>query len=326
MKRWYVWLGVAISLVFLYSALRGLHLGEVWGAVRAANYGWLLPGVAVYFLAVWARTWRWHYLLRRVRRIGLRRLFPVVVIGYMSNNVYPARAGELIRAYVLSRRDQVDISASLATVVVGRIFDGLAMLAFVFLALPFAPLPEALARVMVWGSALFLGLLVAFFALAASPRRAGTLYGWAIDRVVPGRWRADVKRIVDRFVAGLGCLRSGRDVAMIAVTSMVIWLTETVVYWFVMHSFGLGLPFYVLMLMTGVVNLVTTIPSAPGYVGTFDKSGIAVLQGFGVAPTLAAGYTLVLHAVLWLPITLLGAYYMWRESISWRDLEAAAEA
>jgi hypothetical protein len=84
-------------------------------------------------------------------------------------------------------------------------------------------------------------------------------------------------------------------------------------------------PFYVLMLMNGVANLATTIPSSPGYVGTFDAPGIRVLEGFDVAGEVAAGYTLVLHAALWLPITCLGLYYMWRESISWHDLSAATE-
>ncbi len=326
MKRWYVWVGAAISLVFLYSALRGLHLGQVWAAVRTANYGWLLPGVAVYFMAVAARTWRWQYLLRPVRAVSLQRLFPVLVIGYMGNNVYPARAGEVIRAYVLRRKEKVDVSATLATVVIERIFDGVVMLLIVFAALPFAPLPEGLSRVVMWSSVLFCGLLLAFFALAASPRHARALYGWATQRFVPARWRARVLGILDRFMDGLRCLRSGRDMAIVLGSSVAVWLVEIATYWFVMRGFGSAVPFYALMLMAAVVNLATMIPSTPGYVGTFDKPGIAVLQGFGLAAAIAAGYTLVLHAVLWLPITLLGVFYMWRESVSWRDLQAAAQA
>ncbi len=323
MKRWYVWLGAAVSLIFLYSALRGLRLVEVWRAVQGANYWWLLPGVAVYFLAVGARTWRWHYLLRPVQTVSLKRLFPVLVIGYMGNNVYPARAGEVIRAFLLRRTDGVDASASLATIVVERIFDGVVMLFFVFVALPFAPLPAWLRQVVVLSSALFFGLLLVFFALAASPRRAQAVYRWAVQRLVPGAWRERVVGVLERFMAGLSCLRSGRDVAMVFATSVLIWLTETVKYWFVMHGFGFSVSFFVLMLMAAVVNLATTIPSAPGYVGTFDKPGIAILAGFQVPEALAAGYTLVLHAALWLPITLLGVYYMWRESVSWRDFRAA---
>jgi uncharacterized membrane protein YbhN (UPF0104 family) len=92
-----------------------------------------------------------------------------------------------------------------------------------------------------------------------------------------------------------------------------------------MHAFdfsGYGGGFFGLMLMNGIVNLATTLPAAPGYVGTFDAPGIAVLVAYGVAPPIAAGYTLTLHAALWLPITLLGAYYMAREGLSWGKVQA----
>ena len=127
LKRWQFWLGVMISAVFLYLALRGLELDKAWLSMRTASYWWILPGVLVYFFGVWARTWRWHYMLRPIKAVSLVRLFPVVVIGYMGNNVYPARAGELIRAYVLRKKEAVSISASLATIIVERIFDGVIM-------------------------------------------------------------------------------------------------------------------------------------------------------------------------------------------------------
>jgi hypothetical protein len=107
---------------------------------------------------------------------------------------------------------------------------------------------------------------------------------------------------------------------MVLVTSVAIWLLETVKYWFVMHAFPFTVGFFALMLMNGIVNLATTIPSAPGYVGTFDAPGIAVLEAYGVSAPIAAGYTLVLHAALWLPITVVGAIYMAREQLSWRQV------
>lgn len=325
-KRWRLWLGLIVSAVFLYYALSGLELRAVWTTMRNANYWWLIPGVAVYFVAVWARTWRWHYLLRSLQPIPLTRLFPVVVIGYMGNNVYPARAGELLRAYVLKRKEGVSASASMATVLIERIFDGVTMLFFVFVALPFTPLPPWLRQTVIAASFLFFGALLAFFALAASPQRTEALYLWLINRLVPARLRPAVQGLAERFMTGLHALRSGQDVLMLFVTSVVIWLTETTKYWFVMHGFPeLQVPFYALMLMTAVVNLATTIPSSPGYVGTFDTPGIEILKVFGVRPDLAAGYTFVLHAALWFPITALGAWYMLRESLSWQDMGLATQ-
>lgn len=326
LKRWQFWLGLLVSAAFLYMALRGLSLAEVWYHVRTAGYWWLLPGVAIYFFGVWARTWRWHYMLRPLKSISLMRLFPVVCIGYMGNNIFPARIGELLRAYVLRETEEVAISASLATILVERIFDGVTMLIFVFIGLPLAPsIPGDWRRFVIVFSLLFFGALGFFFFLASSPRRARAGYSFVIDRVLPERLRSPVRGFADRFMEGLEFLRSPGDVLMIFVTSLVVWLAETGKYWFVMHAFDFEVSFFVLMLMNGVVNLFTTIPSAPGYVGTFDEPGIEILKAFGVEGAIAAAYTLVLHAALWLPITLLGFYYMWRMSLSWRELSRARE-
>ena len=321
LKRWQFWLGVAFSAVFLYLALQGLDLAVVWYHMRTARYGWLLPGVAIYFFGVWARTWRWHYMLRAIKSIPLVRLFPVVCIGYMGNNIFPARIGELLRAYVLRQTEDVPISSSLATILVERIFDGVTMLRFVFVGLPLAPsIPGNWRQFVIVFSLLFFGALGFFFFLAASPQRTQVAYSWVIDRFLPGRLREPVRGFADRFLEGLYFLRSPRDVLMIFLTSLVVWLSETMKYWFVMHAFDFEVSFFVLMLMNGVVNLFTTIPSAPGYIGTFDEPGIEILKAFGVNENIAAAYTLVLHAALWLPITVLGIWYVWRLSLSWSDL------
>jgi hypothetical protein len=106
---------------------------------------------------------------------------------------------------------------------------------------------------------------------------------------------------------------------MVFFTSVVIWLLETVKYWFVMHAFNFSVSFFALMLMNGIVNLATTIPSAPGYLGTFDLPGIAVLQAYNIPRVVAASYTFVLHFALWFPVTALGLYYMFREGIKWTE-------
>ena len=106
---------------------------------------------------------------------------------------------------------------------------------------------------------------------------------------------------------------------MVFFTSVLIWLLETVKYWFVMHAFSFSVSFFALMLMNGVVNLATTIPSAPGYLGTFDLPGIAVLQAYNIPREVAASYTFVLHFALWFPVTALGLYYMFREGIKWTE-------
>jgi uncharacterized protein (TIRG00374 family) len=327
-RRWIVLaVGIAVSAVFLYIGLRDANLAGVWDIITRAHVLWLVPGVGVYFLAVWGRTWRWHYLLRPIKEISLSTLFPVVVIGYMGNNVYPFRAGEVIRAYILKRNENVTVTASLTTIVVERLFDGLVMLIFVFVALPFAHIEqEWLRTIIILGTLVFFGALAVFLALAIHPERARKLFASFIERFLFRRLRASALRTADHFLTGLESLRSPRDLLMTLVSSVFIWLTETTKYWFVMHAFDFQVSFFVLMLMTAVVNLATTLPGAPGYVGTFDGPGIKVLEAFGVESELAAGYTLVLHAALWLPITLLGFFYLARQGLSWRSFEEAEEA
>ncbi len=326
MKKWQFWLGVFISIVFIWLALRGLRLDQFWNAVQSADYWWLLPGIAIYFVAVWARAWRWHYLLKPIKAVPTHAMFPITTIGYMGNNIYPARAGEVLRAVVLKRKEGVSVSASLATIIVERIFDGVVMLGFVFVNLSeLARLTSNsgfvgnIQQVAVVGTGVFLGALGIFLLAAMFPPISLKIGGWFIEHFLPERTRQRVTGLMHRFLDGLASLRSPFSILMVFVTSVIIWLLETGKYWFVMHAFNFSVSFFALMLMNGIVNLATTIPSAPGYIGTFDAPGIAVLTAYGVDQATAAGYTLVLHVALWLPITLLGAYFLTREGITWSD-------
>jgi uncharacterized protein (TIRG00374 family) len=166
---------------------------------------------------------------------------------------------------------------------------------------------------------LFFGALLVFLLAAMFPEQSERLLRWGAGRFIPERFREKTIDLAMRFLGGLESLRSPLDVLMVFVTSVVVWLFETGKYWLVMHAFPFQVSFFALMMMNGIVNLAITIPSAPGYVGTFDKPGIAVLEAYGVSTAIATGYTLVLHIALWGPITALGAYYLWREGIRWGE-------
>jgi uncharacterized protein (TIRG00374 family) len=257
--------GITVSTVFLYVGLKGLKLSDVWDGVQDARIAWLVPSVAVYFLAVWGRTWRWHYLLRPLKAISLRDLFPIVVIGYMGNNVYPFRAGEVIRAYVLKRNEDVSITASLATIIVERIFDGLVMLIFVFVALPFADFKDDWLRdVVFYSTLLFWGGFLVFLFMALNPERMRRLYTSLFERFLPEKLGQSALKLADHFMLGLENLRHPRDLVMTLVSSLFIWLTETTKYWLVMHAIDFKVSFFVIIVMTAVVTLATTLPSSPG--------------------------------------------------------------
>lgn len=321
----HLWVGVLISIIFLWLAVESLDLGAVWARLQSADYRWLAPAMLAYFLTVGGRAWRWSHLLHALRPVPARRLFPLIILGYLGNNIYPFRIGELVRAYLLRRREEVAVSASLASILAERLFDGLALLTFIFLALPFAPIGQANVRfLLIIASALLLGALLLLVGLALRSDAAIRL----LDRglwLAPPALRGPMLGIARRFLSGLISLRNGRTLLLVFASSLAIWLVETAKFWLVMQAFPFMLDFIDLMFTTGLVNLSTLLPSAPGYVGTFEAAGIFSLGLYGVERSIAGAFTVALHVALWLPSAVVGLFTMLAAGVRWRDFEHAAE-
>jgi glycosyltransferase 2 family protein len=328
MKRSLFWVGIVVSVVFTGLALRGLKLDEFWADLSRANLFWILPGIGLYFIAVCFRAWRWSYMLRPLgRKTDPRALYPVVVIGYMGNNIYPARIGEVLRSWVLQRNTGVPVASSLATVVIERVIDGLVMAAFVLIGLSSVPsLSPDMVRGVYVVITLFAAVIGVFFWLALAPATAERLANAVIGKIVPERGRRPLLTLVTRFLDGAKSLRSPKDLGLILLGSVATWLVETGKYWCIAQAFDIQLPFAGLMLVNGVSNLFTIIPGAPGAVGTFEAGGILAATALGVPAALASAYIIVLHVALWLPVTLLGAYFMLRQGLRWADLQKAETA
>jgi uncharacterized protein (TIRG00374 family) len=326
-RRWPIFVvGLLVSVGLLWYALRDLHLEEIWAALQGANYWWLLPGVAVYFISVWFRAWRWGFLLRSSKRVPANRLFPVVVIGYMGNDILPFRLGEVLRAYVLWHKEEINIGTTLTTAVLERLFDGLTMVLFVLFGLLFVPLSRFLSQLVTIASIVFFGALVVFLFLAAQPDLLRRIARAMIERLVPGRLRPPLLNLVEGVVTGLESLRSGRDVLVIFGVTLWVWILETVKYWVVSFAFpDLHLSYVGILLMGGAVNLLTALPSLPGYIGTFE-TGIKILESIGAPSAPAGSYVLVLHAILLIPVTLLGLVFMGMEGVQWTQVWEARES
>ena len=331
MRRILFWVGVALSALFLFLALRGLKLDEFWRDLQQTNLWWLIPAIAIYFVSVAVRAWRWGYMLRPFKKISLGRMYPVVVVGYMGNNIYPARIGEILRAYTLQRNEGVPIATSLATVFMERLIDGIVMVGFVLVALPSVPnMNDTVRSIVTLASVVFVIGAAVFFALALAPKLAEQIAGAIVNKVLPARFQSLVMGFVQKFVAGAQCLRRPGDLLLLFLSTIVIWLIETVKYWLIWHAFSANasyrdLPFIDFMLFNGVANLSTIIPSGPGFIGTYEAAGVAVFGAIGIDKGLAVAYTLVMHIALWLPVTLLGAFFMLRQGMKWTDFKAISD-
>lgn len=326
-RRWPIFvIGLLVSMGLLWYALRDLHMEEIWAALQGANYWWLVPGVAVYFVSVWFRAWRWGFLLRSSKQVSANRLFPVVVIGYMGNDILPFRLGEVLRAYVLWRKEEINIGTTLTTAVLERLFDGLTMVLFVLFGLLFVPLSTFLSQLVTVASLVFFGALVVFLFLAAQPDLLRRIAHVMIERLVPGWLRPPLLNLIEGVVTGLESLRSGRDVLVIFGVTLWVWILETLKYWLVSFAFpDLHLSYVGILLMGGAVNLLTALPSLPGYIGTFE-TGIKILESIGIPSAPAGSYILVLHAILLIPVTLLGLVFMGMEGVQWTEVWQARES
>ena len=308
-------LGLAISAVCIALAARGLELDQVARALGQAHYVWLFPALALYFAGVWVRALRWSALLRLIRPVSAARLFPVVVIGYMANDVLPFRLGELARCFVIQRRDGIPQTAALGTVLVERIMDGITMLAFMAAALVFLPATPELEVLLRRAGLLFAATVLVLVAITARPQLGAGLVTLLV-RPLPERLGERVRTLAMSFLSGLASLGGGLGALRVFLLSCGAWGLEAAMYYVLMASFPLTPSVPLAVLTTAVANLGSLVPSSPGYVGVFEYFALEfALVPFGVPRETALAYVLVVHAALVVPITLLGFYYAWREGV-----------
>jgi len=328
-KTWRIWAGVVITLLLVGYALRGQDFGQIRAALRRFNYWYLFPAIALYFVGVWFRAVRWRVLLKPVTTISSRDALPIVIIGFMANNILPFRAGELARSYALSQKTGAKKTAALATIAVERIFDGVTMLGFILGAATVVSLTSDLRHVAIVAFGVFTVGILFLFAL--------TLGGDWRDRVLqivlgplPTNIADRIEKMAESFLAGLGALRSRADLAAVAGCSVLAWLFEASMYWVVARGFGGTLQDEMTvgptLLTTGVANLATLIPSSPGYIGAFENGVKLVVDGaLGVDGALALSYAFLVHAALFFPITVIGLIVAWRERITLGQLRSTEE-
>ena len=243
-----VWLGLAVSALFLALFLFRIDYSETFDALKGANYLYVAPAIAVYFGSLWFRTLRWQYLMKHLADVSISRLYPVTIVGYMANNIMPVRLGEVARSYYLSTRERMSASSALGTVGVDRVFDGLTLIFFILVVWPFLPLADLLKNdagewswARVGGSAVvlvvFVGAIVVFVALTVRPSLTNRAIGLLL-LFMPGRFRVGVRGLAETFIEGLGSLDSAKKVLVIFIMSLPVWIMESLMYYLITLSFG----------------------------------------------------------------------------------------
>ncbi|HXG41421.1 MAG TPA: lysylphosphatidylglycerol synthase transmembrane domain-containing protein [Dehalococcoidia bacterium] len=305
-----LWLGLAGTALFLGLFFARTDLGELWDALREADYRWAVPAVALWFLSAWFRSLRWGLLLSRLARLGANALYPVLVIGYMANNLLPARLGEVVRAYVLGQRYGLSKMSVLGSIAAERLVDALVLLVLMTSAAAFVGLEghlQALSLAAV--AAVMVGFAVLYWAAShrATVERA---LGVAL-RPLPWALASRLRGAVDAFLDGTAALRSPLLLAAVALCGGIAWLLEAGMYYLVGRAFDLGEGFAVYLVLAGAANLAITVPSTSGGIGPFEWASREVLVAAGVASGAASAYALALHGLLLVPVIVVGLLFLW---------------
>jgi glycosyltransferase 2 family protein len=316
-------LGILVSAVFLWLAVRDVQLDLFWEALQACDYLWLVPALGGLAVAVVIRSWRWQLLFSPDTRPPLGAVTRALLVGQFFNVILPMRAGEAARIVVLHQETGTSRVEAVGTAVVERLYDVLALLLLVIAASPFLPEVTWLDRAAVLSGALLVVVVLGAIVVARFGARPVRVV-LAPVAVLPVVTREHTDTAAERLVRGLGALHRPSLVLPAFLLSVASWLVLAVSNWLVLVAFDLGLGYEagVLILVTTTLSLL--IPSAPGGLGVFEAGGVVALGAFGIDESAALSATVVLHALNLFPYVVVGAFVLHRHALRVRTLQRSA--
>jgi uncharacterized protein (TIRG00374 family) len=322
-----LWIGIGISAFFLYLLFRKIDPRELAAAFRSMDWRYLIPAVALTFLSYFLRAIRWKYLLLPLKRTSMGNLFPATVIGYMANNLLPARLGEFVRAYVLGQREGIETGSVFATLVVDRLWDGFTVLLILLATLFTLRLPpgmEDVQRAMHTGgyATLLLYLGVIAFLVLLKHRTAWTIR--IVGKVMgpfPAALQEKVIRLLGAFIQGVRLPAGAGNIAALCLSSLAIWTAAVWPIDLLLQAFGIHLPVSASLFIMVFLVFAVMVPASPGYVGTYHYACVTALQAFNISDERALSVALVIHGVGFFPVIVLGFYYLVRDRISLKEAE-----
>ena len=327
-------LGVLLSALLLWWTMRGTSVGAVWEVLAESSVPlWL--ACMVFATAIFPlRARRWQALLAPAYgRLPFSSLWEATAIGMMATNVVPLRAGEFARPFVLSRAEpRVKFTAAFASVAVDRLFDAMVVLLMMLAATldpafpSQQPIGDHTLSYYLKPMALALGLVLAGLVLfVLAPDRVFSISDAIMRRVAP-RFEPKVRALLEGFVSGLHVLRSPKLIAEVFFWTVLHWLCNAFAFWLGFQAMHLSAPFSAGLLIQGLIAIGVSVPSTPGFFGPFEFFGKAGLAVYGVGSASAVGWVLGFHVLSFIPITIMGAWYLTRMKLHLRDFRGAERA
>jgi len=312
--------GLGISTIFLYLSVRQIEFAEVWKAFASAEYFWALPTIAIVLFTMWLRAWRWHYLLRRMKSIGSPSLFSSVMIGFMSNNILPARLGELVRAISIAKKESISRSGAFATIMVERIFDSFAILFIMAICMILFPFPELIKKAGYITFLINVAALVVLFSLSRWTEATRALIEKVVN-IFPAKISVFLMHLLDRFIEGLGIFKDIKSTIIVCGYTALLWVIVALSSYPIFLAFGIKPSLIATFVLLVIVAFAVMLPSSPGFIGTFQYGCTVALGLFDIPKEISFPFSVVLWSCQFFPVTLLGLYYLRRESLSLKAID-----
>jgi len=300
--------GLVITVICMYVALRGVAIDDMADALRDSDLVWLLPAIPVFSLAIVLRGVRWWALYDVEQRPPLRAVMYALLIGYFFNNILPARAGEAARVIALhSRARRTPRAEIIATVVVERVFDLLALLLLLLCAYPWLPEISWLRSAAILGAIATLVLAVLIVLIVRYDARAVHWLLSPLRRIKRPGFAERVEVAAVNATRGLVALRNPVIAVRGFALTFLSWFVLAISYWILMEAFHLDLPLAAAILVTVAINLSLVLPSSPAALGVFEAATVIALNAWDVPHAEALSYALVLHLFNLVPFLIIGA-------------------
>ncbi|HEX2909286.1 MAG TPA: lysylphosphatidylglycerol synthase transmembrane domain-containing protein [Chloroflexia bacterium] len=325
MKHLKFWVGLIISVLAVWFAVQGIEFGKVGEAFSKLNWWLLALSMIPYFISLLLKVTRWQLLFHPGPKIPLRRLWATLMISYLFNTVLPARLGEIVRGYTLSKSEKIGTVRVLSTILLEKILDVMTMFVFLVFLLPFLDLPKDLKQPAIFSGVLMVTAFVICILMAKFRKQAESVVQWFL-RFLPAKLRPKIFGLVEEVLDVLSVLLNLKLSFNIAAQSVMLWLLTVVNYMLTAFALNIPLTFELAMVLMIALNLGMVVPSAPGYIGVFESLVIvALLPFFPDQKSMLFNLGLLLHIIGYLPVIVLGAYYTWREGISFGNVPKEEE-
>src|SRR6476646_6169413 len=328
--NWKTALGIALSAGLLVWTLRGESPSDIWAVISRSNIPLLIVAALVATAVFPLRALRWRVILEPVApNLPVVQLWRATAVGMMVNNIYPARLGEIARAYALTREtNRVSLTSAVASLAVDRVFDALTLMLLLVSAMLAPEFPRGITvggQPVQRAAALFAAgaiiLFVALYVIVVFPQYLARLYAAVVGRVAPGLVQRG-STIIHAFSEGLGVLRSPRRFATVFFWALVHWLVNALAFWIGFKAVGIDAPFSAANFLQGIIAIGVALPSSPGFFGVFEAAAKVGLEVYSVTGGLAVSWAIGYHILSFIPITLIGLYYFARLGLHFSDFKA----